>query len=169
MNGAPSVVIVDDAPTVLRLITIVLRLSWRCNAITVGTAEEALKIMETQVADLVIADVNLPGMSGAELAKQLRSEARLSSDTGDFDQRLLRTSPPRRRLIPCEAFRSRDAHPRSQRFPWTSSASVSTRLNRYSGEGPSAQPLNTDRRCSSPSELSVEIRRADVHERMKHR
>ena len=39
----------------------------------VQSGEEALEILQTQVIDVVITDIKMPGLSGLELMKQVRS------------------------------------------------------------------------------------------------
>lgn len=47
---------------------------WRIS--TVGSAEEALPLVRAGGVDLILLDKNLPGMSGTELLRQVRSEDR---------------------------------------------------------------------------------------------
>ena len=44
--------------------------------VTVSTAEEALTSLREQPADLVLTDLRLPGMSGAQLARRVRGGRR---------------------------------------------------------------------------------------------
>jgi CheY-like chemotaxis protein len=43
--------------------------------VAVGSAEEALKLFESEVFDVVVTDVSLPAMSGLELARRLLQRA----------------------------------------------------------------------------------------------
>src|SRR5258708_16242751 len=47
---------------------------WRCDVVGVGTAEEALAKFASYQPDRVIADVELPGMNGLDLLRQLGPE-----------------------------------------------------------------------------------------------
>jgi two-component system cell cycle response regulator DivK len=70
-----TIIVVDDAPVNLRLAAAVLRsegykVHLACNA------EEALMILRTMVPDLLLVDIQLPGMNGLELTRRLRQDAR---------------------------------------------------------------------------------------------
>ena len=47
---------------------------WGCDVVGVGTAEEALAKFASYQPDTLIADVELPGMNGLDLLKQLGPE-----------------------------------------------------------------------------------------------
>src|SRR5256886_7075928 len=47
---------------------------WGCDVVGVGTAEEALAKFASYQPDTLIADVELPGMNGLDLLKQLGTE-----------------------------------------------------------------------------------------------
>ena len=70
-----TIIVVDDAPINLKLAAAVLRsegykVRLACNA------EEALMILRTTVPDLLLVDIQLPGMNGLELTRRLRQDAR---------------------------------------------------------------------------------------------
>ena len=70
-----TIIVVDDAPVNLKLAAAVLRsegykVRLACNA------EEALMILRTTVPDLLLVDIQLPGMNGLELTRRLRQDAR---------------------------------------------------------------------------------------------
>jgi len=72
LPSAPVVLLVDDAPD-LRAIT-ARRLS-RLGPMTVveaGTGEDALERVEDMAIDLVLLDMNLPGLDGDEVARKIR-------------------------------------------------------------------------------------------------
>lgn len=52
------------------------RMGHRCECVT--TAENALAYLDQSKVDMVLMDVNLPGMSGTEATRKIRSDARLS-------------------------------------------------------------------------------------------
>lgn len=69
-----KILIVDDDPELLRLIGFALhRAGYR--TIAAVNAEEALKKVSSEEPDLVILDVMLPGVSGIDICRQLRSQA----------------------------------------------------------------------------------------------
>jgi CheY-like chemotaxis protein len=70
-----SILVVDDALVSLKLAAAVLRsegyrVHLACNA------EEALMMLRTTVPDLLLVDIQLPGMNGLELTRQLRQNPR---------------------------------------------------------------------------------------------
>jgi two-component system KDP operon response regulator KdpE len=69
--SAATVLIVDDEPQIRRT----MRTTLATHAYTVIealTGEEALEKIRTEQVDLVLLDVNLPGISGIETARELR-------------------------------------------------------------------------------------------------
>lgn len=50
-----------------------------CDLVTLVTAEEALKMIERQPFDIIIADYRLPGMDGIELFKKIRDSCRCAA------------------------------------------------------------------------------------------
>ncbi len=88
-----KVLAVDDEPQNLELIRECLG-SEGYHLRTVGTAEEALEVLETDPPDVVLADLMLPGMSGVDLVHRIRQheEGRLLNVivmTASRDQNLL--------------------------------------------------------------------------------
>ena len=71
---AIRVVVVDDNPINLELMTILLE-SEGFHVEAVEHAEEALRRIRANPPDLLVADVQLPGMSGLNLLRQVRSDA----------------------------------------------------------------------------------------------
>ena len=74
--GPQRVLVVDDSRSIRTLLKIYLA-GRGFEFVEAETAEEALKLAQAQVVDLVLTDYHLEGMSGAELASRLRAEARL--------------------------------------------------------------------------------------------
>jgi len=70
------ILVVDDQPFVARLIEFNLARQHH-EIIACRDPLEVLKLMETLMPDLFIIDVRMPGMSGTELCRQLRSLPRL--------------------------------------------------------------------------------------------
>ena len=79
-NGGPAaptmgldvrVLIVDDERAHRKLLTVILEQSGlACSA--VSSANEALELLKTEPLDAVIADLNMPGISGMELLTEIR-------------------------------------------------------------------------------------------------
>lgn len=72
------VFVVEDNPDNCKLITWLLEdegYSWEVAA----TAEEALARLEEQPFDLVLMDISLPDMDGAEATRQLRAQPRFAA------------------------------------------------------------------------------------------
>lgn len=68
-----QLLIVDDEASVRLALELALeRPAWAIRS--VGSAEQALPLLRTQKFDLLLLDKNLPGMSGVELLRQLRTE-----------------------------------------------------------------------------------------------
>ena len=95
MNGrAPEVLIVDDIPDNLRLLSGIL---WRegFKARPVPSGALALRAAESVPPDLILLDVNMPGMNGYEVCARLKSDPRLRdipvifiSAAGETDDKL---------------------------------------------------------------------------------
>lgn len=73
-----KILIVDDDPELLRLIGVALKRAGY-KPIAAQTAEDALNKVRSQAPDLIILDVMLPGVSGIELCRKLRSQSSSTS------------------------------------------------------------------------------------------
>lgn len=67
-----TILIVDDEPTILRMLTRVLS-QLDCRVLTAYDAEAALQILQATSADVIIADIRLPGMDGVELTRRIKA------------------------------------------------------------------------------------------------
>ena len=72
MSLASSVLLVDDDPAMLALVESVVR-DAGLNVVSARSAEEALRLCESEAPRAAIVDGLLPGMRGDELCKRLRS------------------------------------------------------------------------------------------------
>jgi diguanylate cyclase (GGDEF)-like protein len=63
--GKAQILIIDDEPAVRGVLHALLHESSECKS--VGSAEEALELLSAQRFDLVLSDINMPGMSGLEM------------------------------------------------------------------------------------------------------
>ncbi len=73
MIAAPRILVVDDMPETRRLMRRVLeRASIRVTE--AGTGEDGLAAIRRETPDAVVLDLRLPGMSGFEVARAVRSD-----------------------------------------------------------------------------------------------
>jgi DNA-binding NarL/FixJ family response regulator len=68
-----DVVLVDDDPKFRALVSEILERAGY-DTVSVGSAEEALTTIAARTADIVLTDVQLPGLSGYELCRRLKEE-----------------------------------------------------------------------------------------------
>jgi CheY-like chemotaxis protein len=67
---APHLLLIDDSPDVAALVTLLARRSGQ--TVTVATSAEAgLGVLDTAAFDLILVDVNLPGMDGIEFSRRV--------------------------------------------------------------------------------------------------
>jgi two-component system response regulator MprA len=71
---SPLVLVVDDMPETRRLMRRVLERD-NVRVVEAGTGEEALEQIESERPDAVVLDLRLPGISGQEVARRVRSHA----------------------------------------------------------------------------------------------
>jgi CheY-like chemotaxis protein len=69
----PIILCVDDEDTPLLLRKLVLQKAGY-DVLTASSAKEALQIAASNTIDLIVSDHLMPGVTGAELARQLKSE-----------------------------------------------------------------------------------------------
>jgi len=72
----PRVLIVEDESDIAESIRRSLTREGRYQAATVGTAEAALQELSARHYDMTVLDLNLPGMDGLELCRQIRRSDR---------------------------------------------------------------------------------------------
>jgi DNA-binding response OmpR family regulator len=72
-----KILIVDDEPTIVELLEEHLR-SEGYETMRAFSGEEALQMLETDVPDLVLLDLMLPGMDGYEVCRLMQKDARLN-------------------------------------------------------------------------------------------
>jgi len=68
------ILIVDDTPVNLKL-TRILLVNEGYKVLTAASAEEALEVVRSHHPELVLADIQLPGMDGLELARRIKGAA----------------------------------------------------------------------------------------------
>ena len=72
-NNSVSVLLVEDDPQLREAITDTLELAG-FNVIAVESAEQALASLRLQQYEIIVSDINMPGMSGLELQHQISSQ-----------------------------------------------------------------------------------------------
>ena len=72
-NCKARILIADDEPVISNLLCELLCRDYEC--VEVGSAEEALGLLQTETFDLVISDIQMSGMSGLEMIPQVRELA----------------------------------------------------------------------------------------------
>ena len=75
---AATILVVEDEPAIQELIAFNLQQAGH-EALRADNAEHALKLVQSALPDLVLLDWMLPGLSGIELARRLRSDKRTRS------------------------------------------------------------------------------------------
>jgi two-component system response regulator AtoC len=73
METQKKILAVDDEPNMRRLLEISLRQAGY-QPLSAANGRDALAILQTEQVDLIVSDLHMPGMSGLELLKNIRSE-----------------------------------------------------------------------------------------------
>lgn len=68
------ILVVEDHPINVKLVKVLLQGAYEVR--TAGDAEEALQVLDGYRPDLVLMDVQLPGMDGLELTRRLKTDPR---------------------------------------------------------------------------------------------
>lgn len=71
---APRVLVVEDNPVNLELVAALLE-SEGCGVILAETADVSLRLAATERPDLIVMDIQLPGMSGHDATRRLKADA----------------------------------------------------------------------------------------------
>ena len=77
MAGAP-ILVVDDAPVNLKLMRMLLTHAGY-DVRTAACAEDALEMLSDYRPELILADIQLPGMNGLEMTRQVKNDPRTSA------------------------------------------------------------------------------------------
>lgn len=68
-----KVVIIDDDPDILEVISLTLTVQWHdCLVVTATTGEQGLDVVEAEMPDVVLLDLRLPDIDGYEVCKRIR-------------------------------------------------------------------------------------------------
>jgi CheY-like chemotaxis protein len=70
---AERILIVDDNPTNLKLVTYLMQ-QHGYEVVTAGDADDAIASIRKSPPDLILMDVQLPGIDGLELTRQLKAD-----------------------------------------------------------------------------------------------
>ena len=79
MDKQIKVLVVDDFATMRKVIRNLLKQIGYDNILEAEDGVSALKILKSQIIDLVISDWNMPNMTGLELLKAVRADESLKS------------------------------------------------------------------------------------------
>lgn len=71
-DGKPLVLLVDDEPDMLKMLSIVVRRQCQCDVILASTGAMAIKEMESHSPDVVVTDIKMPDLDGLILLKKIR-------------------------------------------------------------------------------------------------
>ncbi|MDD2897147.1 MAG: response regulator [Desulfuromonadaceae bacterium] len=75
MKEHPVILAVDDTPAILTILCSILsQCGYQC--LMAGSGERAFEIVENILPDLILLDINMPGMSGLEVCRRLKAESR---------------------------------------------------------------------------------------------
>jgi two-component system KDP operon response regulator KdpE len=66
------ILVVDDEPQIRRIMRVVL-VSEGYEIVEAGCGEDALKLISSEQFDLVLLDINMPGITGIELCREVRT------------------------------------------------------------------------------------------------
>lgn len=78
MTSRPIILVVDDDAPILLLMRNLLR-EFGFEAVPAGSGEQALAEVQKRRPDLILLDRNMPGMTGDEVVRELRSRDELSA------------------------------------------------------------------------------------------
>lgn len=77
MSSRP-ILVVDDNPTNAKLLRVILeREGYEVRVAT--DADAALSVLSAELASLILMDIHLPGISGLELTRRLKADARFTN------------------------------------------------------------------------------------------
>ncbi|WP_135079952.1 ATP-binding protein [Terasakiella sp. SH-1] len=78
LDGLSTILYVEDNPANMRLMRELITQLPRTNFVEAGTAEEGLELIKQDKPDLVLMDINLPGMDGFEAFEVMRDDPKMS-------------------------------------------------------------------------------------------
>ena len=75
----PKILLVDDEEIVVEVVSIALGTEERYDLVVANSGEEAIPIALEQQPDLILMDVDMPGMNGFEACRQLKADSKTQS------------------------------------------------------------------------------------------
>lgn len=75
-RGKKTILIIEDEPLSMKLAVDLLKLNG-FNTLSCGDGNSALGILKSTAPDLILLDINLPGMSGLDVYKKIRENTAL--------------------------------------------------------------------------------------------
>jgi CheY-like chemotaxis protein len=161
MSGE-TILIVDDTPINLKLTRILLA-SEGYETRTAASAEEALEAMSGFHPRLVLADIQLPGMSGLDLARKLKADER-TRDIAVVALTALATADDERKAMDagCDGYITKPIDTR------TLGSRIRQIIDRAAGpsSGPAASPV-PPKRGLSPEDIAA-LRSRFLEEGLRH-
>ncbi|MEN6545385.1 MAG: response regulator [Armatimonadia bacterium] len=77
-GASRTVLVVDDDAFIARAVGCILEQARQARVLAAGNGEEALPLAEISQPDVIIIDVNMPGMEALELCRRLRAVPKLA-------------------------------------------------------------------------------------------
>lgn len=77
MNKNENILVVDDSQTILSYVCSILE-EEGYNTLSAERGEQAIAILDDNTPDLILLDINMPGMSGFEVCKQIKKRKNLA-------------------------------------------------------------------------------------------
>ena len=68
------ILVVDDEPDLLRLLTRTLPRDLDCDVLTATSGEKAMQALQEETVDLVLLDMKMPGMDGLDVLERIRAD-----------------------------------------------------------------------------------------------
>ena len=79
MNASARILILDDLPTIRMIVSGMLEDHGYSNFFHANSAEIAMKALESDSVDFILADWNLPGKSGIEFLRWVRAHRKMEN------------------------------------------------------------------------------------------
>ena len=100
----PLVLVVEDNPVNLELVAALLE-EHACETLVATTGDAALQLLRQSHPDLVLVDVQLPGMSGYQVTRQIKADPTLADiPVVALTAHAMRDEDVRAREAGCDAF-----------------------------------------------------------------
>lgn len=77
MTEKPKILIIEDQPDILKMMVLLLARAG-CEALTAHAGKEGMQLAQQPDIGLILLDVDLPDISGFEICRRLKEDARVS-------------------------------------------------------------------------------------------